>query len=125
MIALTLSYKSKMYSPLEFLIFLDLSQKRVFSKNPKMLNPVYSPPGCSKTMVAKALATESGLNFVSIKGAELLSKYVGESEASVRDIFHRARAASPAILFFDEIDAVAVARGEQAIRVDNCHLSMK
>ena len=79
---------------------------------------LYGPPGCSKTMVAKALATESGLNFVSIKGAELLSKYVGESEAAVRDIFNRARAASPAILFFDEIDAVAVARGEQANRVD-------
>jgi len=74
---------------------------------------LYGPPGCSKTMVAKALATESGLSFVSIKGAELLSKYVGESEAAVRDIFARARSASPAILFFDEIDAVAVRRGEQ------------
>ena len=54
---------------------------------------LYGPPGCSKTMVAKALATESGLNFVSIKGAELLSKYVGESEAAVRNIFEKARSA--------------------------------
>ena len=74
---------------------------------------LYGPPGCSKTMVAKALATESGLNFLSIKGAELLSKYVGESEAAVRKIFARARQAAPSILFFDEIDAVAVSRGEQ------------
>ena len=64
-------------------------------------------------MVAKALATESGLNFLSIKGAELLSKYVGESEAAVRKIFAKARQAAPSILFFDEIDAVAVSRGEQ------------
>jgi len=74
---------------------------------------LYGPPGCSKTMVAKALATESGLNFLSIKGAELLSKYVGESEAAVREMFAKARQASPCILFFDEIDAIAVARGEQ------------
>ena len=74
---------------------------------------LYGPPGCSKTMVAKALATESGLNFLSIKGAELLSKYVGESEAAVRKIFAKARQAAPSILFFDEIDAVAVSRGEQ------------
>ena len=74
---------------------------------------LYGPPGCSKTMVAKALATESGLNFLSIKGAELLSKYVGESEAAVREIFAKARQASPCILFFDEIDSIAVTRGEQ------------
>jgi len=61
---------------------------------------LYGPPGCSKTMVAKALATESGLNFLSIKGAELLSKYVGESEAAVRNIFAKARQAAPSILFF-------------------------
>ena len=61
---------------------------------------LYGPPGCSKTMVAKALATESGLNFVSIKGAELLSKYVGESEAAVRNIFEKARSARIGCPFF-------------------------
>ncbi|XP_040274353.1 ATPase family protein 2 homolog [Bufo bufo] len=72
---------------------------------------LYGPPGCSKTMIAKALATESGLNFLTVKGPELMNKYVGESERAVREIFRKARAVSPAILFFDEIDALAVERG--------------
>ena len=69
------------------------------------------PPGCGKTMLAKAIATESQVNFLSIKGPELLSKYVGDSERAVRDLFRKARQAAPCILFFDEIDAVAAARG--------------
>lgn len=72
---------------------------------------LYGPPGCSKTMIAKALANESQLNFLSIKGPELLSKYVGESERSVREVFRKARAVAPSIIFFDEIDAFAVSRG--------------
>ncbi|XP_071975476.1 ATPase family gene 2 protein homolog A isoform X2 [Engystomops pustulosus] len=72
---------------------------------------LYGPPGCSKTMIAKALANESGLNFLTVKGPELMNKYVGESERAVREIFRKARAVSPAILFFDEIDALAVERG--------------
>ncbi|WVF67432.1 hypothetical protein IAT40_002188 [Kwoniella sp. CBS 6097] len=73
---------------------------------------LYGPPGCSKTMTAKALATESGINFLAIKGPELLNKYVGESERAVRDIFRKARAASPSIVFFDEIDALGSARSD-------------
>ncbi|KGL83362.1 Spermatogenesis-associated protein 5, partial [Tinamus guttatus] len=72
---------------------------------------LYGPPGCSKTMIAKALAHESGLNFLAVKGPELMNKYVGESERAVREIFRKARAVSPSILFFDEIDALAVERG--------------
>merc|ERR1719319_91634 len=72
---------------------------------------MYGPPGCSKTMIAKALANESGLNFLSIKGPELFSKWVGESERAVREVFRRARSVAPAIVFFDEIDAVGGARG--------------
>jgi len=72
---------------------------------------LYGPPGCSKTMIAKALATESDLNFIAVKGPELLSKWVGESEKAVRELFRKARAAAPAIVFFDEIDALAVQRG--------------
>ncbi|XP_046891046.1 ATPase family protein 2 homolog isoform X2 [Hypomesus transpacificus] len=72
---------------------------------------LYGPPGCSKTMIAKALANESGLNFLAIKGPELLSKYVGESERAVREVFRKARAVSPSIVFFDEIDALAGERG--------------
>jgi transitional endoplasmic reticulum ATPase len=68
------------------------------------------PPGCGKTLIAKALATEAGVNFVSVKGPELLSMYVGESERGLRDVFRKARQAAPCIIFFDEIDALASAR---------------
>ncbi|KAI5800738.1 P-loop containing nucleoside triphosphate hydrolase protein [Pyronema domesticum] len=71
---------------------------------------LYGPPGCSKTLTAKAVATESGLNFMVVKGPELLSMYVGESERKVREIFRKARAASPSIIFFDEIDALTASR---------------
>jgi len=73
---------------------------------------LYGPPGCSKTMIAKAIATESNLNFLAIKGPELFSKYVGDSEKAIRSLFKRARLYSPSILFFDEIDAIASSRSE-------------
>ncbi|CAO3643202.1 unnamed protein product [Cunninghamella echinulata] len=72
---------------------------------------LYGPPGCSKTLMAKALATEAGSNFIAVKGPELFSKWVGESEKAVKEVFRKARAASPSIVFFDEIDALAVKRG--------------
>ena len=72
---------------------------------------LYGPPGCSKTLTARALATESRLNFIAVKGPELFSKWVGESEKAVRDVYRKARAAAPAIVFFDEIDALAAQRG--------------
>ncbi|MCO5590256.1 hypothetical protein L7F22_044225 [Adiantum nelumboides] len=72
---------------------------------------LYGPPGCSKTLIARALASESGLNFVAVKGPELLNKYVGESERALRDVFRKARAAAPSIIFFDEIDGMTTARG--------------
>ena len=71
---------------------------------------ICGPPGCGKTLIAKALATEAGVNFVSVKGPELLSMYVGESERGLRDVFRKARQAAPCIIFFDEIDALASAR---------------
>jgi AAA family ATPase len=71
---------------------------------------LYGPPGCSKTLTAQALATESGLNFIAVKGAEILNMYVGESERAVREVFRKARIASPSIVFFDEIDAIGSAR---------------
>jgi len=70
------------------------------------------PPGTGKTLVAKALANQSGANFISVKGAELLSKYVGESEHAVRDVFKKAKQVAPCIIFFDEIDALAPCRRE-------------
>ena len=71
---------------------------------------LFGPPGCGKTLLGKALATETGVNFISVKGPELLSMYVGESERSLREIFRKARQAAPCIIFFDEIDALASAR---------------
>lgn len=71
---------------------------------------LYGPPGCSKTMMAKAVATETEMNFVSIKGPELFSKYVGDSERAVRDVFRKARTAAPCVVFFDEIDAIGSTR---------------
>ena len=67
--------------------------------------------GCGKTLLAKAVASDSGANFISIKGPELLNKYVGESERAVRQLSSLARAASPCVLFFDELDALAPRRG--------------
>merc|ERR1719199_1996957 len=71
----------------------------------------YGPPGCGKTLLAKAIANECGANFISIKGPELLTQWFGESEANVRELFDKARAASPCILMFDEIDSIAKTRG--------------
>ncbi|NOQ33096.1 MAG: AAA family ATPase, partial [Methanosarcinales archaeon] len=72
---------------------------------------LFGPSGTGKTLLAKAVATESSANFISIKGPELLSKYVGESEKAIREVFRKARQASPTIVFFDEIDSIAPVRG--------------
>eukprot|EP01059_Diplonema_ambulator_P033703 TRINITY_DN7180_c0_g1_i1.p1 TRINITY_DN7180_c0_g1~~TRINITY_DN7180_c0_g1_i1.p1 ORF type:complete len:678 (+),score=137.97 TRINITY_DN7180_c0_g1_i1:536-2569(+) len=72
---------------------------------------LFGPPGCGKTLVAKAIAHEASANFISVKGPELLNKYVGESERGVRMVFARARASAPCVLFFDELDALAPKRG--------------
>ena len=72
---------------------------------------LYGPPGCGKTLLARAVATESEANFISIKGPELLSKWVGESEKAVREVFRKAKLAAPCIIFFDELDSIAPRRG--------------
>ena len=72
---------------------------------------LHGPPGTGKTLVAKAVATECGVNFLSIKGPELISMYVGQSEANVREVFARGRASTPCVLFFDELDSLAPRRG--------------
>ncbi len=72
---------------------------------------LYGPPGCGKTLLAKAVATETNANFISVKGPEILSKWVGESEKRIREIFRKARMMAPTIVFFDEIDSIAQVRG--------------
>jgi len=71
----------------------------------------YGPPGCGKTLMAKAVANECSSNFVSVKGPELLTMWFGESEANVREVFDKARSAAPCVLFFDELDSIGTARG--------------
>ncbi|NWJ05363.1 NVL protein, partial [Crypturellus undulatus] len=81
------------------------------------------PPGCGKTLLAKAVANESGLNFISVKGPELLNMYVGESERAVRQVFQRARNSAPCVIFFDEVDALCPRRSDResgaSVRVVN------
>ena len=72
---------------------------------------LYGPPGCGKTLLAKAVATESEANFIAVRGPELMSKWVGETERGIREVFRKARTAAPAVIFFDEIDALVPRRG--------------
>ncbi|XP_009612607.1 cell division control protein 48 homolog C-like [Nicotiana tomentosiformis] len=74
---------------------------------------LYGPPGCGKTLIAKAVANEAGANFIHIKGPEILNKYVGENELAIRTLFTRARTCAPCILFFDEVDALTTKRGKE------------
>lgn len=79
---------------------------------------LWGPPGCGKTLLAKAVANESRANFVSIRGPELLNKYVGESERAVRQVFSRARASAPCVIFFDELDALVPKRDDALVCLD-------
>lgn len=74
---------------------------------------LYGPPGCSKTLSARAVATEADLNFLAVKGAELVNMYLGESERALRELFRKARSVSPSVIFFDEIDSIAAGREQQ------------
>ncbi|KZO93941.1 AAA-domain-containing protein [Calocera viscosa TUFC12733] len=92
----------------------------IFAKCPLRLRSgllLYGYPGCGKTLLASAVAKECGLNFISVKGPELLNKYIGASEQSVRDLFNRATAAKPCVLFFDEFDSIAPKRGHDSTGV--------
>ena len=91
---------------------LDHPDKYVkFGLNPSHGVLFYGPPGCGKTLMAKAIATECSSNFISVKGPELLTMWFGESEANVREIFDKARQSAPCVLFFDELDSIGISRG--------------
>ncbi|KAI9101308.1 AAA-domain-containing protein [Phlyctochytrium arcticum] len=96
-------------------IQLPLDHPELFASGMKKRSGIllYGPPGTGKTLVAKAVATNFSLNFLSVKGPELLNMYIGESEANVRRVFQRARDARPCVVFFDELDSVAPQRGEK------------
>lgn len=83
-----------------------------FGQNPSKGVLLYGPPGCGKTLLAKAVATECKANFISVKGPELLTMYVGESESNVRQLFDKARGSAPCVLFFDEIDSIGRSRNQ-------------
>jgi len=102
--------KSELMEAVEWPIKRPDSFKRMGINPPKGIL-LYGPPGCGKTLVARAVATESEANFISIKGPEIFSKWVGESEKAIREVFRKGRTAAPAIIFFDEIDSIVPRRG--------------
>jgi len=104
------SVKEELQQAVEWPIKYADVYKQFATKSPKGFL-LFGPPGTGKTLLAKAVANESECNFISVKGPELMSKWVGESEKGVREIFRKARLASPSIIFFDEIDAVVPKRG--------------
>ncbi|MGM0397542.1 MAG: CDC48 family AAA ATPase [Halobacteriota archaeon] len=105
--------KAELVRAVEWPLSFPRSFERLHADPPKGLL-LYGPPGTGKTLLAKAVANESQVNFISVKGPELLDKYVGESERAVREVFHRARQAAPTIVFFDEVDALAPERGSSS-----------
>ncbi len=104
------SVKEELQQAVEWPIKYADVYKQFATKSPKGFL-LFGPPGTGKTLLAKAVANESECNFISVKGPELMSKWVGESEKGVREIFRKARLASPSIIFFDEIDAIVPKRG--------------
>jgi len=104
------SVKQELQEAVEWPLKTPDSFKRLGIRPPRGIL-IYGAPGTGKTLLAKAVATESDANFISVKGPELLSKWVGESEKAVREIFKKARQTSPTIIFFDEIDSIAPRRG--------------
>ncbi len=102
--------KSELIEAVEWPIKNPGMYQRMGIKPPKGIL-LYGPPGCGKTMLARAVATESEANFISIKGPEVFSKWVGESEKAIREVFRKGRSAAPSIIFFDELDAIAPRRG--------------
>lgn len=101
--------KMEIQETLQYLLFPEKYEK--FGMSPSKGVLLYGPPGCGKTLIAKAIANECKANFISIKGPEMLTMWFGESEAKVRELFNKARQCAPCVIFFDEIDSISVRRG--------------
>ncbi|CAK5081860.1 unnamed protein product [Meloidogyne enterolobii] len=109
----------------EYFEHFGLNARPQVNKNGKNMLKIYifegilfcGPPGCGKTMLAKAVANETGMSFISIKGPELMSMYVGESERAVRTVFQRARDSAPCVIFFDEIDSLCPKRSQKEVKI--------
>lgn len=106
--------KQELFETIQYPIRYSALYER-FALSPSKGVLFYGPPGCGKTMLAKAVASECGANFLSVKGPELLTMWFGESEANVRELFDKARAAAPCILFFDELDSIAKVRSSAGV----------
>ncbi|MEN3035251.1 MAG: CDC48 family AAA ATPase [Candidatus Methanosuratincola sp.] len=104
------SIKQELIEAIEWPLKYPERFKRLGIKPPKGVL-MYGPPGCGKTLLAKAVANESEANFITVKGPEIFSKWVGESERAIREVFRKARTAAPVVIFFDEIDSIAPMRG--------------
>ncbi|MDI9644643.1 MAG: CDC48 family AAA ATPase, partial [Candidatus Verstraetearchaeota archaeon] len=104
------SIKNELIESIEWPLKYPERFKRLGIKPPKGVL-LYGPPGCGKTLLAKAVANESEANFITVKGPEIFSKWVGESERAIREVFRKARTAAPVVIFFDEIDSIAPMRG--------------
>lgn len=102
---------TKLKTEIQNSIGLPLKHKHLMGNMRRSGILLYGPPGTGKTMIAKAVATECKMNFLSVQGPELLNMYVGQSEQNVREVFDRARAASPCVIFLDELDSLAPNRG--------------
>jgi transitional endoplasmic reticulum ATPase len=112
--SLTLSFYIFLQRDLKELVQYPVEHPEKFEKfgmSPSKGVLFYGPPGCGKTLMAKAVANECQANFISVKGPELLTMWFGESEANVRDVFQKARQSAPCVLFFDELDSIAQQRG--------------
>jgi len=113
--------RAKLKKKLKDIIDLQTNQNLFEGLKIKPLKGIllYGPPGCSKTMLVKAVASQSNLNFINVKGPELLNKYVGESEKAIKTIFTRAKAAAPSIIFIDEVDGLVAVRSAESSVTQN------